>query len=111
VRARGITNLLADVRAQDEAAVRTSYPGLFNRTLAVEQLESFRTHLRDYAVMASAFTFADGNSPFRAAVLADLDPDAALLGWGTGSENTFIGRPRTPGCSPCRRTSRATFRS
>jgi hypothetical protein len=91
VRARGITNLLADVRAQDEAAVRAGYPDLFNRTLAVEQPESFRTHLRDYAVMANAFTFADGNTPFRAAVLADLDPDAALLGWGTGSENTFIG--------------------
>lgn len=91
VRARGITNLLADVRAQDEAAVRTNNPGLFNRTLVVEQAESFRTHLRDYAVMANAFTFADGNTSFRAAVLADLDPDAALLGWGNGSENTFIG--------------------
>jgi hypothetical protein len=91
VRARGVTNRLADVRAQNESTVHANYPGLFNPRLAVEQDESFRTQLRDYAVMAKAFTFADGTTPFRALVLAGLEPDAALLGWGQGSENSFIG--------------------
>jgi len=91
VRARGITNLLADVRSQDEAAVRANYPGWFNRKVVIEQAESFKTQLRDYAVMANAFTFSDGNTAFRAAVLNDLEADAALLGWGEGGENTFIG--------------------
>lgn len=91
VRAQGITNLLADVRTLDEAAVRANYPGAFSRRIVVEQEESFRVHLRDYAVMVNAFTFADGNTPFRASVLAGMDLDAALLGWGEGSENMFIG--------------------
>jgi hypothetical protein len=91
VRARGITNRLADIRAENEAAIFANFPGRFNRKIVVEQLESFTTQLRDYAVMADAFTFADGNTPFRASVLASLETDAARLGWGQGSENTHIG--------------------
>ena len=62
VRARGITNLLADVSARDEAWVLANHPTLFNRLVAVEQRERLPLHMRDYAALANAFTFFDGNS-------------------------------------------------
>ncbi len=93
VRAHGITNLIADVSARDEAWVRTTYPGVFNGQVVIEQRESLCLHLRDYAAMVSAFTFFDGNSAFRTSVMSGLDPDAAALGWGDASsgEEVFVG--------------------
>lgn len=93
VRALGITNRLADLSARDEAWVRRTYPDAFNRQIVVEQKESFGLPLRDYAALANAFTFYDGNSVFRNSLVASLPPDALILGWGdaTRGEEKFIG--------------------
>jgi len=92
VRAHGLTRRAADVSNCDELWVWTRYPGRFNPRIAVEQKESFSLQLRDYAAMADAFTFFDGNSSFRRAALADLDPDARVFGWGDASsgEDRFV---------------------
>jgi hypothetical protein len=93
VRARGVTNLLAEVSARDESWVLANYPDRFNRLVVVEQRERLPLHVRDYAALANAFTFFDGNSPFRTSVMTSLDPDAATLGWGdaSGGEHVFVG--------------------
>ncbi len=91
VRANGITNRVADVSTRDESWTWANYAPQFSRRIVVEQEESKYFHLRDYAVMANAFTFSDGNSAFRTSVMRSMDPDAAVLGWGTGGENSFVG--------------------
>jgi hypothetical protein len=86
--AAGITNRLADVRTRNEAWVWTNYPGLLSTRTVVEQQESKTYHLRDYAVMAKAFTFHDGLSTFRTAVMSAMGVDAAALGWNGDEANS-----------------------
>lgn len=85
-RSHGVTNRLLDVRTRDEAWAWTNYNSLFSRSVVVEQKESFSANLRDYATMAGAFTFYDGNSPFRTFVMSQMAADAACLGWGDGEQ-------------------------
>jgi hypothetical protein len=93
VRDYGITNRLLDVRGRDEAWVWTNYSAALDRSLLVEQKESIGANLRDYAAMSGAFTFFDGNSPFRTFILSQMSADAACLGWGDSSrgENIPVG--------------------
>jgi hypothetical protein len=88
----GLTNMLLDVSARDEAWAWTNYNALFSRGNVVEQQEYLAYHLRDYATLANAFTFFDGNSAFRTFIMKSMDPDAACLGWGDASfgEDRFI---------------------
>jgi len=99
VRSYGLTNLLADVRSRNEAWVWTNYPATFSSNVVVELKESFGANLRDYATLAGAFTFYDGNSAFRDQVLRGLAPDAACLGWGDASsgEDKFVSRSSSNG--------------
>ncbi|HEY6738823.1 MAG TPA: GxGYxYP domain-containing protein [Actinopolymorphaceae bacterium] len=85
--------LVADVRDADDAWAWREYGHRVRRDLAVEQKPEFSAQLRDYAVMAGAYTFFDGNSAFRREVVAGLDDDAAILGWGDASngEDGFVG--------------------
>lgn len=88
----GLTNLIADVRSRDEAWVWTNYNGVFSRSNVVELEEWFTDNLRDYAALANAFTFFDGNSDFRTNIMNAMAPDAACLGWGDASlgEDKFV---------------------
>ncbi len=80
VRSHGITNRIADVRARSEAWVWTTYRSQLSSGVAVEQKESVSANLRDYAVMANAFTFHEDNLSFRASIMSQLAPDAACFG-------------------------------
>jgi GxGYxYP putative glycoside hydrolase C-terminal domain/GxGYxYP third domain/GxGYxYP_N 1st domain/GxGYxYP_N second domain len=93
VRSYGITNRLADVRGVDAGWVWTNYHASLSRKLVIEQKPSFSDNLRDYAVMANAYTFFVGNTPFRSFVMSQMELDSACLGWGDASqgENTFVG--------------------
>ncbi|GAB3762425.1 hypothetical protein BKA15_006075 [Microlunatus parietis] len=89
---------LADVRDRDDAWAWQTYRGRLRDDLVVEQKADpevglFTHQLRDYATMAGAFTFYDGNSEFRKAVVEDLDADAAVIGWGDArqGEHSFVG--------------------
>ena len=85
-------SLVLDMRGLDEAWVLANHGLRLNWFMAVEQKESFEHSLRDYAVMARAFVFYDGNSSFRESVMAWLLKDSVLLGWGDASlgEDVFI---------------------
>ena len=93
VRSYGLTNLIVDVSAQNEGWVWTNYHTLLNRSVVIEQKESFADDLRDYATLAGAFTFYDGNSPFRSYIMGQMSSDSACLGWGDASrgESVFVG--------------------
>lgn len=93
VRAYGVTNRLFDARSLTAPMVWTNFTSRFNPAIVVEQRSSIAANLRDYAAMAHAFTFFDGNSVFRSKVVSGLTPDAACLGWGDASqgENVFVG--------------------
>ncbi len=89
---------LADVRDRDDAWAWRTYRSKLRSDLVVEQkadpeVGMFTHQLRDYATMAGAFTFYNGNSDFRRSVVQDLDPDAAVLGWGDAreGEDAFVG--------------------
>ncbi|WP_152361619.1 GxGYxYP domain-containing protein [Microlunatus speluncae] len=89
---------LADVRDRDDAWAWRTYRTKLRNDLVIEQkadpeVGMFTHQLRDYATMAGAFTFYDGNSDFRRSVVEDLDPDAAVLGWGDAreGEDAFVG--------------------
>ncbi len=99
--AHGITNRLFDVSNWTEKDVWNKYHHLFNPSLVVEQKEMFNMQLRDYAVLARAFTFYDGNTSFRQEVLKDLQPDSRVLGWGEAShgEDQFVGPGSEAGVS------------
>jgi hypothetical protein len=90
VRSQGITNRLVDLRGRDEAWVWTNYNAILSRSIFVEQTESISANLRDYAVLAGAFTFYDGNSNFRKFILGQAASDAACLGWGDSSSGEDI---------------------
>lgn len=99
VRSCGITNLLADVRARTDTWIWTNYNQLLSRDVVIEQKTDFDDNLRDYAAMAGAFTFFEGNSAFRSYVVSQMNPDAACLGWGDASqgENVFVGQDSSNG--------------
>lgn len=89
---------LADVRDRDDAWAWQTYRGRLRNDLVVEQkadpeVGMFTHQLRDYATMAGAFTFYDGNSDFRQEVVESLDDDAAVIGWGDArqGEDGFVG--------------------
>lgn len=82
-----------DVRDKDDRWVKDHYWHRLRHDVAIEQKEEWPERLRDYATMAGAFAFFDGNSAFRAEVVGGLDDDATVIGWGDASngEDTFIG--------------------
>lgn len=98
---------LMDLSTKDEAWVKQNYWNKLNHRTLIEQkgetseelASGMGGKLRDYAVMANAFTFYDGNSAFRQSVVADADPDAVILGWGDASkgEDAFIRPSSTAG--------------
>jgi hypothetical protein len=88
----GLNNKLADVSARDEAWVWTNYNSSFSHSNVVEQAEWISDNLRDYAALANAFTFYDGNSAFRTNIMDAMAADAACFGWGDASlgEDKFV---------------------
>jgi hypothetical protein len=84
--------LVQDVSTRDEQWVKDNYWDQLNHGLVVEAKESIAMHMRDYATMAKALIFFDGNSSFRTSIMQSLDADSVVMGWGDvqGSEETFI---------------------
>jgi hypothetical protein len=97
VRWLGITNQLADVRGRDDQWVYRPYSNRFNRHVAAELSHPYLG--RDYAVLADAFTFYDGNGPFRTQVLHGLESEAFCFGYGDFSrgENVFVSQSAEQG--------------
>jgi hypothetical protein len=83
---------VADVRGKDDRWVKQTYWSRLRHDLVVEQKPDFANQLRDYATMAGALMFYDGNSDFRRLVVNDLAPDSATIGWGDASqgEDAFV---------------------
>lgn len=83
---------IADVRGKDDHWVKETYWSRLRHDLVVEQKPTFANQLRDYATMAGALMFYDGNSDFRRSVVGDLAPDSATIGWGDASqgEDAFV---------------------
>jgi hypothetical protein len=83
---------VADVRGRTDAWVKGAHWSRFRHDLVVEQKPQFANQLRDYATMAGAYTFYDGNSGFRNKVVDGMEHDAATIGWGDGAhgEKTFV---------------------
>lgn len=95
---------LADVSDRDDAWAWRTYRDVLSDHLVVEQkadpeIGLFTHQLRDYATMAGAFTFFDGNSDFRRSVVEGLADDAAVLGWGDArnGEDAFVGMSSAAG--------------
>ncbi|MEU8226815.1 GxGYxYP domain-containing protein [Kribbella sp. NPDC048915] len=82
-----------DVRDKDDRWVFDTYWSRLRHDVAVEQRADIPERLRDYVTMAGTLAFFDGNSEFRAEVVAALDDDATVIGWGDASsgEDAFIG--------------------
>jgi hypothetical protein len=80
--AAGITTRKADVRTRDEKWVYSNYPLAFSKALGAELTPSINHHLRDYITLTNAFTFYDGETPWRKTVLQGLDPEAFCFGYG-----------------------------
>lgn len=85
--------LAADVRGRDDAWVRDTYWGRLRHDVVVEQKPELGDELRDYAAMAGAYAFYDGNTAFRQQVVGALESDASVIGWGDASqgEDEFVG--------------------
>ena len=77
---------VADVRGKDDRWVMQRYWSKLRHDLVVEQKPDFANQLRDYATMAGALAFYDGNSELRREIVGRLDKDAAVVGWGDASE-------------------------
>jgi hypothetical protein len=82
-----------DVRDKDDRWVVDNYWPRLRHDVAIEQKTDWPERLRDYATMAGALAFFDGNSDFRTEVVGALDDDATVIGWGdaTNGEDAFIG--------------------
>jgi hypothetical protein len=97
VNSYGITNLIADVSSVNDQFVWTNvnpdYNALLSRNMVAEQKQSFYANLRDYATLANAYTFFEGNDSFRTSVMHAMNPGAACFGWGDASdgEDLFVG--------------------
>lgn len=89
---KGMRKVL-DARDKDDRWVLDNYWRRLRHDVAIEQKEEWPERLRDYATMAGALAFYDGNSAFRAEVVGALDDDATVIGWGDASsgEDAFIG--------------------
>jgi hypothetical protein len=90
VREIGLTNRLFDASAWDEARAWRELRPRFHPRLVIEQREPLAIFLRDYAVLANAFTFFDARPELRGTVFQSLAPDALCFGWGSGEEGQFI---------------------
>ncbi len=90
VQAQGL-QLKLDVRGKDEDWCFRNYWQEFNPGLLIQQKESLMS-LRDYAALAGAFTFYDGNSALMHKVMNAAAADAPVLGWGDAAqgEDQFI---------------------
>jgi len=94
---RGIKKL-GDVRDKTyEWLLEQPEYGMLAKNLMVELAPSydFVSKLRDYAIMCNAICYYDPeepHTPTRARILADLEPDTPVLGWGSGNkgEDKFI---------------------
>ncbi|MEU4195907.1 GxGYxYP domain-containing protein [Kribbella sp. NPDC026611] len=88
-----------DVRDKDDRWVFETYWPRLRHDVVIEQRGDFPERLRDYATMAGAFAFFDGNTDFRAQVVNALDDDGTVIGWGDASngEDAFIGVNSTAG--------------
>ncbi|PSL28218.1 GxGYxYP domain-containing protein [Chitinophaga ginsengisoli] len=80
--AAGISTRKADVRTRDEKWVYSNYPKAFSNVLAAELTPTINHHLRDYITLTNAFTFYDGETPWRKTVLKGLAPEAFCFGYG-----------------------------
>lgn len=80
--AAGITKRKADMRTRDEKWVYSNYPKAFTKAMAAELTPTINHHLRDYITLTNAFTFYDGETPWRKTVLQGLDPEAFCFGYG-----------------------------
>lgn len=88
-------NLVQNVTDKDESWVLDNYWEQMNHSIVIEAKEddAHAMHLRDYATMAKALVFYDGNSSFRSSIMGKLDDDSVVMGWGDtsgGSEEAFI---------------------
>ena len=84
-------SLKADVRGKDEAWCFSNYWTDVDHNLIIQQKEELPA-LRDYASLAKAFIFYEGNGAFMRQVMDSANADAAMLGWGDASqgEDKFI---------------------
>jgi len=85
-------NLIHDMRGVDESWVYDNYINQLNPDVVIQQREEFEHTFRDYAVLSNAFIFFDGNSDFQNQILAELDPNSVMMGWGDAwsGEDVFI---------------------
>lgn len=90
VQAQGL-QLKLDVRGKDDDWCFQNYWQEFNPGLLIQQKESL-VSLRDYAALAGAFTFYDGNSSLMFKVMNAAKDDSPVLGWGDASqgEDKFV---------------------
>lgn len=99
-RERGLS-MVADVRGRDEDWILDNYWEQLNHRLIIEAAESIPYHLRDLAAKERAMVFFDGtqDSPWRTRLMARMEDDAVVMGWGKidGSENGFIRNSGTQG--------------
>lgn len=84
---------VADVRGKNDQWARANHWSSLRHDLVVEQKPGFTAQLRDYATMAGALMFYDGNSAFRREVIDGMTADGTVIGWGDASsgEHTFVG--------------------
>jgi hypothetical protein len=82
----------ADVRGRSDAWVKSSYWSRFRHDLVFEQKPQFPNQLRDYATMAGAYMFYDGNTDLRREVVDAMARGSATIGWGDSEhgEKTFV---------------------
>ena len=100
VRSLGVTNNLIDVSSRSDQWVYTNYyPGSLNTHMVSELSTNLFYHLRDYSTLANAFTFYDGNGPFRTSIMQGLALDAFCFGYGdySAGENVFVGNSASYG--------------
>jgi len=85
-------NIIHDMRGVDESWVYDNYIDQLNSDVVIQQREEFEHTFRDYAVLSNAFTFFDGNSDFQNQILAGLNPNSVMMGWGDAwsGEDVFI---------------------
>lgn len=77
----GLT-VLHDARGEDSTSAWTAYRDKFTSSVAVEQSIDKPGHLRDFAVMHSAFCFDGVSSALRASIVAGLGAGTLVYGWG-----------------------------
>ncbi len=93
ISAYGLRQVL-DASDKDEAWCKENYWDQFSHDVIIEQKEENDLCLRDFAAMHKSMVFFDDtpDSPFRTSIMASMNDDAAVMGWGQviGSEDRFI---------------------